>query len=127
VLVIGSEKEGRAIVIDGIPIDNAGPHEAGFKLLKAEDIKAEKNEKIKLVDSIPTDNSDSDKAGFRLPGGNKNIPEQRVIEVLIAEEDDDFAPGFKIGSETVDDVIIIAVGESEEVQTCFIAKTIIFK
>ena len=123
-LVISSEKEGRAIVIDGIPVDNAGPHEAGFKLLKADDIKIEKNEKIKLVDDIPTDNSDSDKAGFRLPVVNKSEPEQRVIEVLIAEEEDDFA-GFKTGSETVDDVIIIAVGELDEVQiqnmrSCFL-------
>ena len=32
-------KEGRAIVIDGIPVDNSASGQAGFKLLKADDIK----------------------------------------------------------------------------------------
>ena len=86
--------EGRAIVVDGIPVDNAAPNEAGFKLLKAEDIK--NDEKIKIVGGVPTDATDESSAGFRLPKVGGEQP--RIIEVLIAEEEDDLTPGFRNGN-----------------------------
>ena len=90
----GDAKEGRAIVVDGIPVDNAAPNEAGFKLLKAEDLK--NDEKIKIVGGVPTDATDESSAGFRLPKVGGEQP--RIIEVLIAEEEDDLTPGFRNGN-----------------------------
>jgi len=77
-------------------VNNAGPNEAAFKLLQADDVKNDaKNDKIKIVDDVPTDNTDESTAGFRLPVDKKAEPQQRVIEVLVAEEEEDLTPGFK--------------------------------
>ena len=97
VVVANDAKEGRAIVVDGIPVNNARPNEAAFKLLNADDVKTDDDGKVKIVDSIPTDNTDESSAGFRLPVAKKEEPQQRVIEVLVAEEEEDLTPGFRKG------------------------------
>jgi hypothetical protein len=54
VVVVASDgKEGRAIVIDGIPVDNAAHGEAGFKLLKPADLDNENGDKVSTVYSPP--------------------------------------------------------------------------
>ena len=98
VIVADDAKQGRAIVVDGIPVNNARPNEAAFKLLNADDVKTDDDGgKVKIVDSIPTDNTDESSAGFRLPVAKKEEPQQRVIEVLVAEEEEDLTPGFRKG------------------------------
>ena len=91
------------------------------KLLKCFKIGEEKEGRIKLIDNIPTDNTDTNTAGFRLPlSGDSDKPQERQIEVLVAEEEDDFFPkslnssasGRTAAVDEADDVIIIEVVES---------------